>query len=336
MTLLSRCILFSTGLLYFSIHRCKRLLILVIFIALYLSCQSQKEYKYNAFIVGGPCEITFYCDRETSAHEIIEQIDDELHRLDSLLNYFSDQSLVSAVNRGQRVYVPEDLMYVFTMSDSIARMTGGLFDISIAPLSEIWGFYRHESNIPDAREIDKAKRLVDYKKIHIENDTLSIPKGMKIDLGGIAQGFAADRVALLLRAHGITAAVINIAGEVVAIGRSPKGRPWHIGIQHPRGEGIIETVELEDAAVSTSGDYEKFFIIGDKRYPHIINPATGYPASDFVSVTIFSKDAAFADALATAVAVMGYEKGFDFLDSLGIRGIIYYEVNNTLKRREAK
>jgi thiamine biosynthesis lipoprotein len=305
------------------------------FLFFYFHCTS-KEFKYSQFIVGGPCEITFYCDRETLAQEIIEQIDDELHRLDSLLSYFSEQSLVSNVNRSQQVYVPEDLLYLFTLSDSIARMTEGLFDISIAPLSEIWGFYSHESNIPNAKEIETTKKLVDYKKIHINNDTLSIPKGMEIDLGGIAQGFAADRVAALLREHGITAAVINIAGEVVAIGKSPKGRPWHIGIQHPRGEGIIETVELEDAAVSTSGDYEKFFIIGNKRYPHIINPITGYPASDFVSVTIFSKEAAFADALATAVAIMGYEKGSDFLDSLGIQGIIYYEENTVMKRSETQ
>jgi thiamine biosynthesis lipoprotein len=305
-------------------------------ITLTMSCQTQKQYKYNAFIVGGPCEITFYCDRETLAQEIIEQIDDELHRLDSLLSYFSEQSLVSSVNRSQKVYVPEDLKGLFTMSDSIASMTEGLFDITIAPLSEIWGFYSHESNIPDSGKIEATKKLVDYKKIHIENDTLSLPKGMKIDLGGIAQGFAADRIAALLRQHGVTAAVINIAGEVVAIGRSPQGRPWHIGIQHPRDEGIIETVELEDAAVSTSGDYEKFFIIGNKRYPHIINPLTGYPASDFVSVTIFSKDAAFADALATAVAIMGHEKGPDFLDSLGIRGILYYEENTVLKRKETQ
>lgn len=312
------------------------MLALVIFITLMMSCQVQKQYKYNAFIVGGPCEITFYYGHEASAQEIIEQIDDELHRLDSLLSYFSEQSLVSNANRGQRVHVPEDIMYLFTLSDSIARMTNGLFDISIAPLSEIWGFNRHESKIPDVKEIKNTKKLVDYKKIHIKNDTLSIPRGMKIDLGGIAQGFAADRVATLLRKHGITAAVINIAGEVVAIGRSPKGRPWHIGIQNPRGEGIIETIPLEDAAVSTSGDYEKFFIIGNKRYPHIINPVTGYPTSDFVSVTIFSKEAAFADALATAVAIMGHKKGSDFLDSLGIRGIIYYEENTVMKRMETQ
>jgi thiamine biosynthesis lipoprotein len=318
MKLFSRCITLSISLLF-----------------LYFHCTS-KEFKYSRFIVGGPCEITFYYGHEASAQEIIEEIDDELHRLDSLLSYFSEQSLVSNVNRSQKVYVPEDLLYLFTLSDSISRMTNGLFDISIAPLSEIWGFYRHESNIPDAEEIKNTKKLVDYKRIHIENDTLSIPKGMKIDLGGIAQGFAADRIAALLREHGVTAAVINIAGEIVAIGKSPQGRPWHIGIQHPRGEGIIETVELEDAAVSTSGDYEKFFIIGNKRYPHIINPITGYPASDFVSVTIFSKEAAFADALATAIAIMGYERGSDFLDSLGIRGIIYYEENTALKRKETQ
>ncbi|GAH51015.1 unnamed protein product [marine sediment metagenome] len=159
---------------------------------------------------------------------------------------------------------------------------------------------------------------------------------MKVDLGGIAQGFAADRVAMILKEYNVKSALINIGGEIALIGQSPKGRPWRIGIKNPRGEGIIETVELKDEALSTSGDYEKFFIINNKRYPHIINPKTGFPARDFVSVTIFAKNAAFADAIATATATMGPEKGLIFLDSLGIGGIIYYEESGCLQRVEKR
>lgn len=318
MKLFSRYITFFASLLFFCIQ-----------------CAS-KEYRYNTFIVGGPCEIKFYYDNDKIADEIIGQIKMELHVLDSLLSYFSETSLVSTLNRDLRITAPSDVIYLISLSDSISELTAGLFDISVAPLLEIWGFYKDELTIPDTVEIKNVKKLVDYQRIEIKNDSIIILKGMKIDLGGIAQGFAADRVAMVLRRHGVTSAVINIGGEIATIGQSPKGRPWRIGIRNPRGEGIIETVELEDGALSTSGDYEKFFIIDDKRYPHILNPKTGFPATDFASVTIFAEEAAFADAIATAIAIMGPDRGLKFLDSLGIRGIIYYEKEGTLKRKETK
>jgi thiamine biosynthesis lipoprotein len=302
---------------------------------LYLHCAS-KEFIYSKFIVGAPCEVKFYYGDDRTAKEIIDVIDLELTRLDSLLSFFSDHSLVSELNQESRVKAPSDVIYLISLSDSISELTNGLFDISIAPLLEIWGFYKHKLNIPDTIEIDKTKKLVNYKKIQIKGDSIIIPNGMKIDLGGIAQGYAAERVAMILRQRHVKSAIINIGGEIIAIGKSPENRPWHIGIRNPRGEGVIETVELEDGAVSTSGDYEKFFIIDNKRYPHIIDPKKGFPALEFASVTIFSKDAAYADAIATAVSIMGPDKGMKFLDSLGIRGIIYYEENDTLKRRETK
>jgi thiamine biosynthesis lipoprotein len=155
--------------------------------------------------------------------------------------------------------------------------------------------------------------------------------GMKVDLGGIAQGFAVDRAALILRQRHVKSAIIDIGGEILAIGRSPQGRPWRVGIQNPRGQGIIETIELENAAVSTSGDYEKFFMIEGTRYPHIINPKTGMPAQTFASVTVIADNAAVADAMSTAIAIMG-TAGIDFLDSLNLQGIIYYEENGSLRR----
>ena len=308
-------------------------LLLILFL---ISCSRHKEYSYNRFIMGGPCEIKFYCANDKTAKEIIETIDNELVRLDSLLNYFSEKSLVSALNRDSKIEASQDITYLFILSDSVSKLTDGLFDISIAPLMEMWGFYKGASRIPDATEIERTKNLVDYQKIQIKNDSIIIPKKMKIDLGGIAQGYAADRVGIILRRHHIKSAIINIGGEVLLTGRSSQDRPWRIGIKNPRGEGIVETIELENGAVSTSGDYEKFFIIDNKRYPHIINPKTGFPALNFASVTIFAKETAFADAMATAMAIMGPEKGIRFLDSLGIRGIIYYEENGVLKRRETK
>ena len=302
---------------------------------LFIYCAS-KEFNYSRFIVGSSCEIRFYCNNETTARQITHEIDSELVRLDSLLNRFSEKSLVTALNRSSRVKAPQDIIYLFSLSDSLSRLTEGLFDISVAPLLELWGFYSREFKVPDSTEISDTRKLVDYTTIQIKPDSIIIPEGMNVDLGGIAQGYAADRVKKVLDKYRIESAIINIGGEIVAIGQSSKGRPWRVGIKNPRGEGIIETVELKDYALSTSGDYEKFFMIDNKRHPHIINPKTGFPALDFASVTVFADNASFADAMATAVAIMGPDQGIKFLDSLGIHGIIYYEKQGNLTRIETK
>jgi thiamine biosynthesis lipoprotein len=297
-----------------------------------LACgPSPKEYTYSNFLFGAQCNIKFYYIGEESAKEIIDVIDLELTRLDSLLNYFSEISLVTALNREKRVQASGDIIYLFNLADSVSRLTDGLFDITVAPLLKTWGFYRREKTLPTQSAVRQAMRLVDYENLHITPDSIIMGSGMKVDLGGIAQGYAADRAAMILRQRHVKSAIIDIGGEVLAIGRSPQGRPWRIGIKNPRGQGIIETIELENAAVSTSGDYEKFFIIEGKRYPHIINPKTGTPAQTFASVTVIADDAAYADAMSTAIAIMG-PAGLDFLDSLKLQGIIYYEENGSLKR----
>lgn len=291
-----------------------------------------KEYSYNNFLFGAQCNVRFQFIHEDRAKEIIDVLDLELTRLDSLLNYFSDKSLVSELNRNYRVKAPGDIIFLVTLSDSVSRLTGGLFDITIAPLLETWGFYTGEPNLPDADEIDRARNLVNYTKINIRNDSIFIEPDMRVDLGGIAQGYAADRAADILRQNHVRSAIIDIGGEVLTIGQSPTKRAWRIGVRNPRGAGIIETIELQDSAVSTSGDYEKFFTINKRRYPHIINPLTGWPAQEFASVTVCAADAAFADAISTAVAVMGPARGIQFLDSLRISGIIYYESKEKLER----
>lgn len=290
-----------------------------------------KEYTYNNFLFGAQCNIKFYYIGEERAREIIDVIDLELTRLDSLLNYFSEISLVTELNREARVQAPSDIIHLFNVSDSVSRLTDGLFDITVAPLLATWGFYRREKTLPIQSAVEQAMQLVDYRKLRITSDSIIMGAGMKVDLGGIAQGYAVDRAALILRQRHVKSAIIDIGGEVLAIGRSPQGRPWRVGIQNPRGDGIIETIELENAAVSTSGDYEKFFIIEGKRYPHIINPRTGTPAQAFASVTVIADNATYADALSTALAIMG-PTGIDFLESIELHGIIYYEENGSLKR----
>jgi len=311
----------------------KFLIIFFLFVmVIFTGCAQKKEFTYTGYLIGSPCEINFICSNGGIAGQTVAEIDEELHRLDSLLNYFSPKSLVSEINRNHKAKLDKDIIYLFALSDSISRLTGGVFDISIAPLMEIWGFYSNKGAIPAIGDIENAKKRVDFKRIIIKGDSIFTPVDMKIDLGGIAQGFAADRVGKIIQKYEIFSAIINIGGEILAIGESPAGRPWHVGIRNPRGEGVIESVELKDGALSTSGDYENFFIVNGQRYPHILNPKTGSPAQRFASVTIFAKETAFADGMATSVAIMGPEQGRKFLDSLHLKGIIYYEDNTVLKR----
>lgn len=302
-------------------------------VMIFISCGvPPKEYTYNNFLFGAQCTIRFQFIHEARAKEIIDVLDLELNRLDSLLNYFSEKSLVSELNRTSRVKAPSDIIFLVMLSDSVSRLTGGFFDITVAPLLEIWGFYTGEPNLPGVDELTRVRGLVDYTKVTTAEDSIIIDPGMKVDFGGIAQGFAVDRAADILRQNHVKSAIIDIGGEILTIGRSPQGRSWRVGIRNPRGGGVIETIDLEDSAVSTSGDYEKFLTIGNQRYPHILNPHDGLPAKEFASVTVCAADAAYADAMSTAVAVMGAQRGLRFLDSLGIKGIIYYERNDKLER----
>ena len=316
-----------------TIRRRRMFVLLITIVLLVLSCGvPQKEYTYSNFLFGSQCSIKFYYIGDDRAREITEVIDLELIRLDSLLNYYSEASLVTELNRTGRAVAPGDIIYLVNVCDSVSRLTDGLFDITVAPVLQIWGFYDGQHRVPSADEIARARQYVDYRRIHIAGDTIVLDPGMKVDFGGIAQGYAADRAALILRQRHVKTAIIDIGGEVLTIGKSPKGRPWRVGIRHPRGKGLIETIEVEDTGVSTSGDYEKFFIIMGARYPHIINPRTGWPAQDFVSATVITDNTTYADALSTAVAIMGAQDGIDFLDSLGIHGIIFHEVQGVLQR----
>ncbi len=311
------------------------LLLLLFFLTLLPHC-ARREFAYRRFLVGGPCSVTFDITNLGLASHLYNEIDNALVRYDSLLSYFSEKSLVSEINTRHRAKLESEITGLFHLCDSISRLTSGRFDISIAPLMKVWGFYDGKTVVPDSALILRARQRVDFRRIVLRNDSIFTPEDMQIDLGGIAQGWVADRIAGLLKGYGVKAAVIDIGGEVVCVGRSPAGRPWRVGIRHPRGEGVIETLEICDGALSTSGDYEKFFIVGDRRYPHIIDPRTGEPARDFVSVTIIGPDAAFCDGLATAVCVMGTETGMKFLDSLRIRGILYHEIDGRLQRLETQ
>jgi thiamine biosynthesis lipoprotein len=202
----------------------------------------------------------------------------------------------------------------------IGDLNEGAFDITWAALWGLWDFRAAEPRLPDPEEVARRTALVDYRKVVVDDDagTVYLPEaGMKIGLGGIAKGYALDRAAEALRARGVDSFLILGGGQVLA-GGTRGDRPWKVGVRDPRGTATtyFATLEVTDASTSTSGDYERFFILDGKRYHHIIDPRTGWPSEGLSGVTVVSPDATLADALSTAIMVMGQERGLALAERL--------------------
>ena len=209
----------------------------------------------------------------------------------------------------------------------VSENTEGGFDITVGPLVRLWDFQK--KTIPDRTTVKEKLKLVGYKNIVIDKKASTVflkTKGIQIDLGGIIKGYAADKAVEVLKQQGIRAGIVAVAGDIKTFGIRPDGGLWKVGIQNPRQQTdkdeIMATVGLSDTAISTSGDYQKFFIKNGRIYHHLLNPKTGYPDNECRSVTIIAKDAAFTDAFATGIFILGAQKGMDTLNRLGLDGII--------------
>lgn len=297
-------------------------------------------YKESRTLMDTYCTITVVSPSKERAAEAIDKGFAEIKKLELLLNYFSDESEISAINRasGTRpVKVSRDTLDMMRKTLEISKATRGIFDPTIAPLIKLWNFSkkRRDNSVPDSRVIKNTLKLVDYKKIQInsKSEVFLAEKGMEIDLGGIAKGYAADKAIEAIKAKGIKAALVAVAGDIRGFGSNPSGNAWKVGIQDPRPEtgsaserpweDIFASLYLENMAISTSGDYQRFFIKDGKRYHHILDPATGFPAeSDLLSASVIAPEGYIADGLSTAVFALGAEKGMSLLKAMGVEGVL--------------
>ncbi|MEE8328866.1 MAG: FAD:protein FMN transferase [Thermodesulfovibrionia bacterium] len=285
------------------------------------------------------CTITVVSPSEEKAREAIEAGFTRIKRIEQLLNFFSSESEITAINKasgGRPVKVSQETLEAIQRAVEIADYTDGAFDPTIAPVIRLWGFSEksQESSIPSADKIKNALRFVDYRKIKINMSASEVfleKKGMELDLGGITKGYAADMAIEAIKAKGIKAALVAIAGDIKGFGLKPDLKPWRVGIQNPRlsddkseggEEDIFASLRLKDKAISTSGDYQRFFIKEGKRYHHILDPRKGYSASDVISVSVIAPNGYMADGLSTGIFVLGREKGIKLLESMGFSGII--------------
>ncbi|HEX2946712.1 MAG TPA: FAD:protein FMN transferase [Clostridia bacterium] len=258
------------------------------------------------------------------AEEALQAALQETSRLERLLSRFIRDSDISRINvcAGTGCQgIGSETCELLLRSLEFSERCNGSFDVTIGPLAALWSGARESSEPPCEAEIADALPLVGYRDLALDprEGTAALGRsGQSIDLGGIGKGYAADKVLDIYRKFGIGSAFTNFGGNVAVIGVKPDGSPWRIGIRHPRSEnGLIGVITTDGRSVVTSGDYQRYFIgVDGKRYHHILDPKTGYPAeSGLVSVTVVADSSVAADALSTALFVAGMEQGVDFLDS---------------------
>ncbi len=267
---------------------------------------------------------------ERQAHDAIDKGFAEIHRLEEILSTWIPGSELSRINAaaGQRaVAAGLETLELLERSLEMARLTEGGFNIAIGPAVEAWNVSR-EGRIPRQGELDAARPLMDLSAIHVDREAGTVylaRSGMRVDIGGIGKGYAADFAARVMREAGASAGVVAISGDIKTFGRLPDGQRFTFGIQHPRKEnGItIGQLELEDEAVSTAGDYQRYFEKDGIRYHHILDPQTLQPARRSQSVTVVAETGVLADGLDTGIFVMGPEKGMALIERLpGVEGVI--------------
>lgn len=254
-----------------------------------------------------------------SARRALNAARKEAERLEHLLSRFDPGSEVSRLNRSSGadwVSLSPETLSVLSLAENIRVLSGGAFDIRVGSLCDLWDF-RNAAQPPDDVQVQRALPSVGSLQLDLDRGMARLTAlGMTIDLGGIAKGYAADRIIGVIREQHVKSAFTNIGGNVSVLGRRPDGQPWAVGIRHPREAGrLLGAIQAQDCSVVTSGDYERCFAAPDgRRYHHLLNTATGRPVdSGLISVTVTAGNSALADALSTAVFVLGLEKGMMLL-----------------------
>ena len=289
--------------------------ITALFLALLLLCScapGAEEHSATIFAMDTVMGITVYGPQGKEAADAASGRIRELEKLFSVTDPNSD---IYAANHsgGAPVEVSDDTAVLLSRALELCSSTGGALDVTIYPVVKAWGFTTGEYRVPEDGTLSVLLEQVDYSRITLEGHTLTVPDGMELDLGAVAKGWTGDQVAALLADAGVTSAKLELGGNIHLVGAKPDGSPWRIAVRDPSGESYAGIVEVTDKAVVTSGGYERYFEADGITYWHIMDPADGRPArSGLVSATVVSDSGVQADALSTALFVLGAEGAADY------------------------
>lgn len=281
-------------------------------------------WKKVARLMGNQFEISLVAEEEELANEWIQQGFNHIKEIEYLLTTYSDTSDLYRINAAagvEPVVVHKETFGIIERSLQISAITQGAFDISYGSVDKrLWNFDVHQNELPDPETAKKMVRLINYRNILLDKAATTVmlkEKGMRIGLGGIGKGYAAEKTRQYLKSLGATAGIVNASGDLTTWGMQPDGKPWTIGIADPNNaSSIFSYLEVSDMAVATSGNYEKFIWVNGRKYSHTINPKTGLPITGIKSVTILTPNAELADALTTPIAIMGIEAGLHLINQL--------------------
>ena len=284
--------------------------------------------------MGSRFEITIVAKDKTTALAHIDTAVAEITRIENLISDWIPETQVSEINRNAGiapVKVDRELLELTQRAIHYSKLTDGAFDISFAAADKIWKFDGTMETLPSEETIRESVKKIGYKNIVIDTVQstifLKLP-GMKIGFGSIGKGYAADKTKELLVSKGVAAGIINASGDMNTWGKDPNGKAWTVGITNPlKKDKILSVFPISDLAVVTSGNYEKFVMIGGKRYAHIIDPRTGWPASGISSVTVFAENAEMANGLSTAIVVLGKDAGLKMMEQFPLVRVIIIDDN---------
>jgi thiamine biosynthesis lipoprotein len=241
---------------------------------------------------------------------------DRMQEIDNKFNILNRESPLYAFNHEGLPIADQEIVKVVQTALQVAKASDGAFDITISPLVDLWGFYGDAPRLPQRQEIKDCLGKTGYQYLVVSNGKVEKRKEeIRIDLGGIAKGYAVTQAVKVLKAEGVSSALLDAGGDVYALGKRG-GKFWKVGIRSPRGEDLLGYVEAEDLAVMGSGDYERFFLKDGKRYHHIFDPKTGYPAEGVSGTTLIHPDPLVADAWNTAIFVLGPQKGLEMVEKM--------------------
>lgn len=286
-----------------------------------------KEVSQTEFCLDTMCTITVYGMPEDEADVILEEAFSKIRSYEELMSRTVEDSDVYNINHsgGSPVEVSADTAEVIKQGIYMGEISEGKFDITIGGVTELWNFTGDDPKVPDGSDIEAALAHVDYRNIVVEGNTVTLedPEA-RIDLGGIAKGYIADRISRLLSEKGVESAIVNLGGNVVALGGKPDGSMWNIGIERPYSDTteVIGSLEVKNATLVTSGIYERKFLQDGVLYHHVLDPDTGYPAeTDLESVTITAAEgnSAFCDGLSTVCLIMGNKEAQELVEELSAK-----------------
>lgn len=282
--------------------------------------------RYSFSAMGSPCEIRIYSEDAAKGASAIQHAVSEVCALENKYSRYKPDSILSQVNaaaaRGESIHVDDEFIALFNYADACFQQSDGLFDITSGALRFAWDFSNlNQISIPSQEKIEQALAAVGWESVSLESHILRFLKpNMSLDFGGIVKEYAADCAAKILKDQGVAFGLVNLGGDIKAVGPHPNGEPWEINVKSPDQSGHVAVMHLHHEGLATSGDYERCFEIDGVRYSHLLSPKTGWPVKGLTSVTVKAPQCVVAGSAAT-IAMLKGQAGRDWLEGMGVEHV---------------